>query len=600
MLVANGDLDVSIISVFYDSDPIGIYGNYSATVYWGDGTQSAATSLISTFATFTASHTYAFGGTYAITVWAFDDGGASASTTMSYVLQPTNGVAVEGLTSSVPVARAELVGTSFDMSRSYIEDIGDGTTVNFNVSAPDANSIVTLSASHTYANEGIYLARTRMAVLSAPRPCQFSFCSDPLALTRAHVTVRDAPLVPENQLAVSGLEGTNGTFTVARFTDQNPAATAGDFHATINWGDGRSSDALVTPGGSFLVSGNHAYADNGVYHGIVSIFDVGGSTLTTGFTASVANVAPSNLVLTADPSVINEGSTTTLVGSFSDPGTLDTHTVTINWGDGSAATTLGLTANVRSFTVSHRYLDNPAGKATGGSFGIVVTVADKDGGVVSNTAAPVAVVVNDVAPVVTFTNTPYAVREGTRASAVYLFTYSVFDPGILDTIGVTTSCGPAGTKVAGSDTFSGTSGSFQCRFSGTLVGDGPATTQVSAVARDNAGLVGPVATQTFTVLNVNPVVTIVDPANLSIYKVGKTVKVDASFTDAGISDAPHRCSVNWGDGNVTSGVVTESSGSGFCSASHAYGAAGTYRVVVTITDKDGGSGSASLSIVVRT
>ena len=32
----------------------------------------------------------------------------------------------------------------------------------------------------------------------------------------------------------------------------------------------------------------------------------------------------------------------TLTGSFTDPGTLDTHTVVINWGDGSPNTILTL------------------------------------------------------------------------------------------------------------------------------------------------------------------------------------------------------------------------------------------------------------------
>ena len=52
------------------------------------------------------------------------------------------------------------------------------------------------------------------------------------------------------------------------------------------------------------------------------------------------NVAP--VIHDSDLSVsqtsFNEGATTTLSGSFTDPGTLDTHTVTIDWGDGQPAT----------------------------------------------------------------------------------------------------------------------------------------------------------------------------------------------------------------------------------------------------------------------
>ena len=46
--------------------------------------------------------------------------------------------------------------------------------------------------------------------------------------------------------SVSGTEGAaiSGA-TVATFTDANPNATAGDFTATINWGDGTSTTGTV-------------------------------------------------------------------------------------------------------------------------------------------------------------------------------------------------------------------------------------------------------------------------------------------------------------------------------------------------------------------
>ena len=53
---------------------------------------------------------------------------------------------------------------------------------------------------------------------------------------------------------------------VATFTDTNPQAVAGDFAATIAWGDGTSAAPDVTHGtvlvqadGAFAVTGNHTY-----------------------------------------------------------------------------------------------------------------------------------------------------------------------------------------------------------------------------------------------------------------------------------------------------------------------------------------------------
>ncbi len=54
------------------------------------------------------------------------------------------------------------------------------------------------------------------------------------------------------------------TGPVAMFTDSDLTAGAGDFSASIDWGDGSTSDGTVTGGaGSFTVSGTHTYATTG-------------------------------------------------------------------------------------------------------------------------------------------------------------------------------------------------------------------------------------------------------------------------------------------------------------------------------------------------
>ena len=74
------------------------------------------------------------------------------------------------------------------------------------------------------------------------------------------------------------------------------------------------------------------------------------------------------------------------------------------------------------------------------------------------------------------------------------------------------------------------------------------------------------------------------------------VTVPGTFTDVGTLDT-HTATVDWGDGNTTPAVVTESGGSGTFSASHAYTAGGVYTVTVTLMDDDTG-GVATTSAVV--
>ena len=55
-----------------------------------------------------------------------------------------------------------------------------------------------------------------------------------------------------------------------------------------------------------------------------------------------------------------------------------------------------------------------------------------------------------------------------------------------------------------------------------------------------------------------------------------------SFTDGNPANT-HTALINWGDGNTTPGVVTESSGQGTVSGSHVYGAVGSYTVSITLS-----------------
>jgi len=78
------------------------------------------------------------------------------------------------------------------------------------------------------------------------------------------------------------------TFTVASFTDSYPGAVAGQFSATINWGDGASSVGVTraNQNGGFDVIGTHAYTKLGGWQMVVNLSDCPG-----GGSATVTNTA---------------------------------------------------------------------------------------------------------------------------------------------------------------------------------------------------------------------------------------------------------------------------------------------------------------------
>ena len=98
---------------------------------------------------------------------------------------------------------------------------------------------------------------------------------------------------------------------------------------------------------------------------------------------------------------------------------------------------------------------------------------------------------------------------------------------------------------------------------------------------------------TATITNVNPV----PVASITASVVcGQVASFTGSFTDAGINDQTWTWSINWGDGSpsTTGGNATMAAP---IAATHAYATNGSYTVTLTVTDKDGGVGTATTTVV---
>src|SRR5262249_17748640 len=81
---------------------------------------------------------------------------------------------------------------------------------------------------------------------------------------RGRATVRDAPLTATAP-SVRATAGAPFTGVIVSFTDADPNGTAGDYTATIFWGDGTTSPGTITPNGKggFNVTGTTTYAAAG-------------------------------------------------------------------------------------------------------------------------------------------------------------------------------------------------------------------------------------------------------------------------------------------------------------------------------------------------
>ncbi|MFG1424452.1 beta strand repeat-containing protein, partial [Roseixanthobacter liquoris] len=169
-------------------------------------------------------------------------------------------------------------------------------------------------------------------------------------------------------------------------------ADALDTHAALfTWGDGTTTELdagarQAEAGGGYSFTATHRYADNASggadYTVSATVKDQDFGIATNTARVPVANVAPTQIVLSLDESTIVEGESVTLRGTFLDPGNLDTHTVTVDWGFGATTRheTFTLTGGERSFVLQHQYEDGVRLASNGQPLPVRVTITDKDGG----------------------------------------------------------------------------------------------------------------------------------------------------------------------------------------------------------------------------
>ena len=230
-------------------------------------------------------------------------------------------------------------------------DWGDGMTSEALVTEAEGSG--TAEASHVYTSPGAFHVVLTITDDDGGRGTQ-----------EIIVTVNNPPVAA---LAgpVTGVEGSTCSFSASQSSDADgdPLQFRWDFDNNGTWDTAYSSSGAAT----------HTWADDYAGTVVVEVYD-GYATATAPTTVTVANANPVITTIAGPVGPIPVGVGMSLVGSFTDAGTLDTHTAAFSWGDGtSSAGTIQESGGSGTATGAHVYV-------VPGVYRLTLTVTDDDGG----------------------------------------------------------------------------------------------------------------------------------------------------------------------------------------------------------------------------
>jgi probable HAF family extracellular repeat protein len=348
----------------------------------------------------------------------------------------------------------------------------------------------------------------------------------------------------------AGIEGTPIEFSAQSSSD--PDGDSLSYAWTFADGQ-RSAGALV----------GHAFRNDGSYQVTLIVEDSHGASDTARTTVTVANAAPIITALTIPSTPVPLGTPAIVHVAFSDPGTLDLLTASVDWGDEWSSPIVNGSASY-----SYRAV---------GNYTVTVTVRDDDGGITQQTASTALVVGPHPQnrPPVAQLRGPSTAREG---EAVRFYANESIDP-------------EGGPLKYSWDLGTGTRSPFGLGPSEN--GFGPPDNgiyTISVIVADTGGAADTAST-TLTVANAPPVLSgmLLPPQQAA----GVPATTRISFSDSGSADT-HVITVTWGDGTRDS--VLEASDAYRDTLIHVYAARGSYRIQATIRDKDGAIDSASAEL----
>ncbi|HEX5442235.1 MAG TPA: DUF4214 domain-containing protein, partial [Pirellulales bacterium] len=564
------------VAQIFSSNASNVAGDFTATINWGDGSQSPGELTGGSDGVFTlvGSHSYAEDGKYTLGSVVTDPDGPSitvsstanvAETTLSATAVAVTGVEQTTFTAAVATF------THGDGSEPVGEfaatiDWGDGANGVGTVS--ENSGVYTISGSHAYAEDGSYFITVAVNDTSGGES----------AGALATASIAEAPF-PAQGVPVTGVEQSTFTAAVATFTHGDGSEPPREFAATIDWGDGTSNAGTVSEtSGVYTISGSHAYAEDGSYAITAVVSDASGGKNNSGTATATARIAEAPFFSDGVPlSGVEQSTLTAVVATFthgdgSEPAS--EFTATIDWGDGATSTGNISSSGVYAISGSHAYAEN-------GAYTLTIVVSDD-----SNGSATITTTASISDATLSVTGNTVAGTEGeTLTAAVATFTHGDgSEPASSFQATIDWDDGPtqAGTitesqgvyTVTGSHAYA-EDDAYPLRIVILDLGG------TSATASGVATIDEPPLSATGVAINGQPFAPFSGP--VATFSHGNGGEAADGFA----------ATINWGDGTITPGEIKPASGHYEVDGSHTYSATGVFAMTVLIDDLDSGSASAS-------